>query len=294
MNGNDTNDGMETSIILFDIQEKKGKKINSFDYTSQYPLGIYSKTDDCEYYSAGDDNISGDQLFSYHISDNKVERLTDSLFAINYILPRKEDIILVCVKKGTRPLALASYDKKRKELKFINEDDDINIECIGFDNSNGEKYYTAEYSEKEDSENLDNFNTRKVKSHVAPVHSIYEYDNNKKTLVYKTDNKMISAITANENFVLWKEYNESFLGPFKLKMLNLETKDIEEINIDGIGTVSELSLNPQNTGFYFSGVLEGEEKRGIYYYDLNTKIIEEAIKQGQNEFINNFMMMKSS
>ncbi|WP_353096587.1 hypothetical protein [Tissierella praeacuta] len=245
-------------------------------------MGLYSKADGCVYYSAKDNDVSGDQLFAYHISDNKVERLTDSLFAINYILPRKEDIIL------------ASYDKKRKELKFISEDDDINIECIGFDNSNGEKYYTAEYSEKEDFENRDNFNTRKVKSHVAPVHSIYEYDNNEKTLIYKTDNKMISAITANENYVLWKEYNESFLGPFTLKMLDLETKGIEEINIDGIGTVSELSLNPQNTGFYFSGVLEGEEKRGIYYYDLNTETIEEAIRQGQNEFINNFMMMKSN
>ncbi|WP_353096586.1 hypothetical protein [Tissierella praeacuta] len=34
VNGNDTNDGMETSIILFDIQERKEEKINSFDYTS--------------------------------------------------------------------------------------------------------------------------------------------------------------------------------------------------------------------------------------------------------------------
>lgn len=289
-NGVNTDNEMTTSIMTYDIESDALLDIDSFDYTTQYPLGIYLKSENKLYYSSYADN--GDQLFEYNVIRDGEKQLTQDLYAINYILPREEDIMVVAVKKGTRPIALYCYDKESRKLIDIINDNDTNIQAISYNNSDNTSYYTSEYSEKAIQESGEKVYSGKIKLFIPPDYTVYRYDkNNNRTHIYTSDNRQVSTVSGNNDFVIWKEYIQETVGPFEIKLLNLSSNEIEILDIDKINSISELSIRADNKGFYFLGAIKDLDDRGVFYYDFSTKNIVKLITGADNKYINNFMMI---
>lgn len=123
-------DGFESDVYYFNLEEQEVKKIATVPYTSQYPLAVYDANDNVVFYSAQDPNVSErkDELYCYNISTEKTQKLTSTLTAINYIIPRMDTIILGAIDdQSNKGLGIKVYDKITGDLKILpwNEDDFI-------------------------------------------------------------------------------------------------------------------------------------------------------------------------
>ena len=108
------NSDMYTQIYFYDTQTKETKKVFQFNYTSQYPLGVYDAFDNIVYYTkrVNDETYKGDQIFKYNIEEDKEEQLTTDLFAVNYIL-----------NQGKGNLYVSAYSNEEMEYNLQNQKD---------------------------------------------------------------------------------------------------------------------------------------------------------------------------
>lgn len=92
-------------------------KVFQFDYTAQYPLGFYDKTNQLVYYTqrVGTDKNYGDQIFVRDLKSKKSSRLTDNLFAVNYVIPSGDQLFFVANVKGEQVIRLGSIHLKTKK-----------------------------------------------------------------------------------------------------------------------------------------------------------------------------------
>lgn len=121
----------ESDIYYYGLKEKEVKKVATIPYTSAYPIGVYDVNDKKIYYSASATSTPGerDELYQYNVETGEIQRLTSSLYCINYIISTEDTIILGAISKGKdKTLGPKIYDKKTGEVKEIpwNDDEFIN------------------------------------------------------------------------------------------------------------------------------------------------------------------------
>lgn len=114
-------DELNMYVYIYDIDSDTVIQKEKLMYNSQYPLAVYSYYDDSVYYSNRDDE-GCDQLYRKSLKSGKNECITNSLFAINYIIPVNEKLFVAAVEKGTRAVGLFEY--KDGELTRILNDKD--------------------------------------------------------------------------------------------------------------------------------------------------------------------------
>lgn len=294
----DPRSGMTTNIILYDIKDGKLKKLAGFDYTSQYPLGVYSRKDNKIYYSAKNEKTKGDDLLSLDLKTKKVEQLTDSLFAINEIIPRENDIVMVAVKRNTRVLRLVTYNKSTKKISYENlQDDDTETWSIGANIDNNKILYTSAYSEDERYLNAEMESTGEADKFYYADNTVYKYnegiENKEKIMIF--EKQKVDAISATDKYLLLTVLSE-LSDPTKDKTLkiDLDTKKQEEIKVENYH-LGRTALSPDNKTIFFIGYpLDNDKKRGIYGYDMDTKEVKEIfIQEDGIGFINNFTLLNN-
>ncbi|MDR0880481.1 MAG: hypothetical protein LBN09_07250 [Clostridioides sp.] len=120
-NGKDPDGGMTTSTYIYDLETKKleNKRAGAVEYTSQYPLSVYDKSNNTIYYTASDESGKRDEVFSYNLGTMERKQLTTELFAVNYILPYKDNILIVGVKRFERELKPFLLDKSTNKLNSL-------------------------------------------------------------------------------------------------------------------------------------------------------------------------------
>lgn len=290
--------GMTTNIIIYDIKNKKLEKLDGVEYTSQYPLGVYSKVDNKIYYSAENKKTKGDELFSFDLKTGKVEQLTDDLFAINEIIPRKNDIILVAVKRNTSALRLINYNKLTKEMNYENlEDDDTDTWSIGINFNDNNEFYTSTYSQSQRYKNAEMEWTREADKFYYPDSTVYKYSGdlkNKEKIMFFEKEK-VEAISATDKYLLLS-ISKELADPLKDKavIVDLDTKKQEEIVIKDYH-IGITALAPDNKTIFFIGYpIDKDKKRGIYQYDMQSKQVKEIfIQEDGIGFINNFRLLNN-
>lgn len=294
----DPRSGMTTNIILYDIKDGKLKKIDRIDYTSQYPLGVYSRKDNKIYYSAYNEKTRGDDLFSFDLKTKKAEQLTDSLFAINEIVPRQNDIVMVAVKLNTRVLRLVTYNKSTKKISYENlQDDDTETWSVGVNINNNKVLYTSTYSQNESYMNAEMESTGEADKFYYADNTVYKYnesiENKEKIMIF--EKQKVDAISATDKYLLLTVLSE-LSDPTKDKILkiDLDTKKQEEIKVEDY-RVRRTALSPDNKTIFFIGYPIGnDKKRGIYQYDMESKKVKEIFIQDDGiGFINNFTLLNN-
>ena len=136
----DTESGIIIANYIYDLKSDNIEKVETvIDYSSQYPLAVYNKYSNTIYYSERvyNENKYGDQLFSFNITTNEKEQLTDNLFAINYIIPTTNGIYIAAVKIGMNEIQVMYYSLNDKKLVESNVDSGLFFELLTYDPISG-------------------------------------------------------------------------------------------------------------------------------------------------------------
>ncbi|HHX62446.1 MAG TPA: hypothetical protein GX707_17310 [Epulopiscium sp.] len=289
--------GMTTNIMIYDIEKDNLEKLNSVAYTSQYPLGVYSKSDNKIYFSSKNEKTgNGDELFSMDLETNEKKQLTDDLFAINHIIPRRDNILVVAVKKGTRALRLVEYDKKTGTILYNNlEDDDTDVWSICLNIENENEFYTSTYSQAQGYENAEKQSKKELDRYYYPDNTLTRYKNDfsSKEKIFFFEREKILSISATDKYLLiYRDGDSSNYNSMEINRISLDTDEFEEVKIPDAKNISEVQLDRSNNGIYYLGSDENYENRGIYYYDLVTgKKKTIFIEEYGVGHINNFMLI---
>lgn len=95
--------GITNSVFDYDLSTKKSTRILDLDYTSQYPLSLYSKKHNKVFFTA-DDGKGSDQIFAKDLDTDEIRQISFDFFAINYIYELGDDLVTIAVKNGERVL----------------------------------------------------------------------------------------------------------------------------------------------------------------------------------------------
>lgn len=181
-----------TTTILEKTSEGDLEEAGSVPYTSQYPLAVYDASEKIIYYSAVDETGKYDQLWKYNRDTRLAEKLTDSLFAINYIIPRQDDIFMIATERGERRNKPYLYNKATGELSEVVMDIDFNCSLCTY-NPISDRLIMSGTSYSEEEEIREKWNARSVQSepYYPPDTYVYELHENKADLLIQLERFMV-------------------------------------------------------------------------------------------------------
>lgn len=288
--------GMGISFIQYDIPQKKLTEIFNADYSSQYPLGIISQSDHKVYYTAESVISKGmDELFSYDILTKKVKQLTDGLFAINKILSRENELIIIGVKRGTSAIRLIKYDKKTGALIYNHlEDDDTCVENASLNINDNRQLYTVTYSDDSRRKSSELQALGKADHYIIPNYTILRYDSDiSKPIQTRTvENRIVRSLSVDGNILLTKEVDSLERDTYKVYIEDLKNKKKTPLEIEGIAKCKDLQIDRSGKHIYFIGILNHSDERSLFCYDMESKTLETIFTPDKGiGFINNFLLM---
>lgn len=123
------NHSLNTRTFEYSFEMQQINLKSTLPYYAQYPLSVYDMDNDCIYYSHRDESQC-DQLYQYNLNTKKNIKLTNNLFAINYIFPIEDSVYLGAVYKNKRVITLLKYENG--ELTQLLENDDLFVQNINY------------------------------------------------------------------------------------------------------------------------------------------------------------------
>lgn len=298
---NNKEGGITSTVYMYTPEDKQITKIYDFEYTSQYPLGVYDSWENKVYYTkrVNGNEYVGDQIFEYDISSQTEKQLTDNLWAIKHIIPTKDKVYFLAMFHS-HIFKLGSIDKETNEINYWNDDGDTSVRTINVDYLNN-KIYVSTYSEVEEYENLKN--QSKTNPYQYAATDVYEIDfdfNQSKKLFSLDSAYMVMMLSNNDNLKYvfdqrafdpsverWGDVN--YISNFNLKKMKSEGFEERKGNLEGSFKGAEASYSIDGKGIYMTASVNS--KRGIYYYDFTTKDYTPILLPKEEEAINNFTVI---
>ncbi|QDX90952.1 hypothetical protein EEL30_00270 (plasmid) [Brevibacillus laterosporus] len=301
-----TNKQSENHFYIYDIDTKIIKEVAKTPDTAQYPLGAVDLNTKSLYYSERD-STGSDQLVKLDLATKKKEKLTTNLFAINYIIPVGNQIIVAAAEKTKSSVQLASYDLQTKKLLFWvpPDDDDTAVEHLMY-NPFTKKLYATLYSTQE-RRSL----SRKAAKEQAPdvdaaTHRVVEYDMNrgeqiKQRELYKAKEVIrLFSVSTNTEVALIKSGSKVFQEK-QLYLYYFHSGKKELLVIPELSTIEEAYFTPDKQGLFIKGspkttlnnndVTVDGAPNGLYYYDFKTRKITKIYSKSDS-YINNFILLE--
>ncbi|KHL91581.1 hypothetical protein QW71_33720 [Paenibacillus sp. IHB B 3415] len=266
-------------------------EIYNYPYTAQYPLGVFSPKEKVVYYTKKDET-NRDQIFSYHMETKQEVQLTTNLRAVNQIIPAKEKIFFIA--SIDKVLRLGMLDKRSGMISYWG-DEDTNVETIAI-NPKTEHIYISAFSYSQDREVIENQFLSDENNYSMPLFSVYETDYSfKDTQKFLSVHAWIKILMVNmaENVTIAiydKEYNSEENS--KAVAIDVSSQEIEEFKLPPERMlVDGANYSANGKGLYVTSIVN--DKRGIYYYDFESKEYN-TIFISADGFINNFQFISST
>ena len=217
-------------VLTYNLTNQSISKTASIPYTSQYPLTMYSASNDKVYYTALSDDKKGDELFVMDRHSKKAQQLTNEFFAINNIYPLNEDIFIAGVRRSddtaVKPYI---YDKETKKVKEIPITNDFFISCAHYDPVKQDLYVSG-YLEKED---RNSFDEQDEDGDVKGITNyIYKFDGNRFKLIYSKRDCYIKSITSCGNDLIIKWGTTYFDEDMNLSKICVENEKEESFEFE--------------------------------------------------------------
>lgn len=295
--GYDKKGNLMVNIYKYSISKKRLKRRFSKKYTSQYPLGVYSQSKNTVYYTAEYEDGSGDQLYAYNLDTKKSKKLTNSLTAINQIIPVDNKVYMIGVEKGQRSLKPYYYNLETEKFNKIKANGDLNFDNMVYDVFHHNIYLSADYQSEEDKA-LEEANAGKGSKYIAPNTYIYSLKDNSLQRIYSTNRKLVYRMLPEKNGDLCFTECESIPAwnpEYFTYTLDMKTnKKKPAIDIDGIMDVTQFAYYTSAHQIVFLGSKSDDSKhshRGIYLYDVDSGSIE-LLFETEDEYINNFVLLE--
>lgn len=296
----------KTAFLIYDINKKEIKKIYEINELPDYPDGVVDLKNNKVYYTAwgspGNWNSkAGDCLMSYDIEKNETKRLTDihhvfsdmtlyngTIYAVTGGGESNGNIQLSRIDTSNGkifPVSPNDTDTLCKNFSIDQQTGDIleltysdyAMRRIDFDEDTGEEntnpyFITSLKSDFKDPEILYTFSQQPYTSLFDMYNDPDVYKKYKKT----ANNLAVSNVCRlNKNSILflgktglWSDDEET------LKILYLDTKTVEDFNIDGAKSYGIPVVSKDKKGMYISLMMEKGKKDGYYYYNFNDKTLD--------------------
>lgn len=289
--------GISIASYTYDLKAENIEETDiAIDYTSQYPLGVYSKGKNTIYYSErvyNDKGKYGDELFSYNLDTKETKQLTTSIYAINDIIPTTDKIYLVAKKRQTRQLHIMYYSLTENKLIEPNLDSDFNFELVSYDPIS-ESLFGAAFLKSEGELAMDISNTNQT-MYIPPDYYIYDFSEDflNPSLVVKTDKKSIRRLCYSKEYGLFFTEVDRLIiegnAEFASYTWDRKSKELTpEKNIDELMYIGD-TLCAYQDSLYFRGV-GSDDTWGIFQYNRKTEEVK-RIFSPEEGFMNGFVML---
>lgn len=241
----------ENTIIevhCYDFANETDEVILEIPYTTQYPLASYDKANAKVYYTFKVND--GDQVFEYDVNTKKHTQLTDSLFAVNYLIPCKSSLFIAAIPKDSKNHTQQLFMYKNSSLNTISRNKDFNISALFYDPISTEFILSGSLLKN---------NEKQQKSHIYSKHMIYTMNEEGKfqNKLYETKIGKITSITGNKRYIYTTNNANN-----NLEIINRHSGKLDEIvNKSGYRL---FYVTNNDVVFYYSN----EE---IYTYNMNSK-----------------------
>ena len=284
-------------FLTYDIASKEIKEAAQVPMTAQYSLGVIDKRHNSLYFAERDTSGS-DQLVKIDLKNNNKEKLTKSLYAINYIIPSNNKIIVAAQKHETRNVELVTYEPDAKKLILWDKNDhDTCVQSLTF-NPHSKKLYASLFSFQESLDKIQQYEQEQAEHLKPPVFRIVEYSTDGKqlrTLLTIEEYVMTFAVSEDETKAVLRSAPMVF-SPRQVYLIDLETGERQPLTIKNYDAFEHIYFSPDNKGLYLTAIAkanieeEGGVPNGLYYYDFETKQMERIFAQ-PNGYVNNFMLL---
>lgn len=291
--------GMTTAVLKKSL-EAPVRTIGNVPYTSQYPLAVYDEGEHTIYYSAVDETGNCDQLWKYDLEKRTAEKLTDSLFAINYIIPRKDDVIVIAVARKERRCVPYRYDKNSHVFSELELGIDFNCSLCTYHAASG-RLVMSGTSYKQELDIREAWNSRENQDdpYYPPDTYIYELSAEQPQLLIKLDRFLVRHIAIkNENEIFYTGLYQKHtnLPEFQFLLKTGESPvEYQLFSDDFPVTVYEEFVFTSDNDIYFLGAGPDPEEYppGLYHYVIDKEQLE-LVYDGSdmNGYVNNFVFLK--
>lgn len=164
------NNKLNTYNYIYDFETEKVTLKGMIPYTSQYPLTVYSYSENALYYTHRREGEGDDEIYRKDLTTGETECLTDTLFAVNYIFPFKDKVYIAAVEKGTRTIGLFKYQNGK--LQRLLEDKDAFVWQVNYNPDLDQMVFNT-YSDEEASRRAEKNEEVEV---IIGMNSIYMAD----------------------------------------------------------------------------------------------------------------------
>lgn len=279
------------SNSIYDFENDTTKELLQIKLDAKYSLTVYDDYANQVLYTK-DDGTNNNQIYAIDIKTQEEKKLTTNLYGVNYIIPRKNDILVVAIGKGDHFISLWSIDRQTMEMEKISIPDqpsDMNIFTVAF-NPDDESIVFEAYSEEERSKKMNTWNKldpSKAKTTELEFDTyFYRYKDNVELLFEKTMPQSLQLI-ANKNIVLYSVDNDTKEQECFYYDINEKTeKKIDSDTIKNIGKIIKLSDDNQyiysvSDNKIFQTNIDTNEKSALEQYHLQI-----------DEYMNNCLLIK--
>lgn len=290
--------GMTTAVLKSSLKAPPAF-VGSVPYTSQYPLAVYDASEQAIYYSAADESGHCDQLWKYDPNKKTAQKLTDSFFAINYIVPRKDDIVIIGAAKKERKCSPYLYDKKSQLLSELELGIDFNCSLCTYQAASG-RLILSGTSYKQELEIREAWNSRKDQDepYYPPDTYIYELSSGQPRLLAKLDRYLVRHIAVkNDTEIFYTGLSQKYSDlPETQFLLKTGESPIEyQLFPDHfpVTVYGEFVFTSDNDIYFLGAGPDPEEyPQGLYHYAIDKDQLE-LIYDGSdiNGSVNNFVFL---
>lgn len=275
-NGKNDSDGLILVLYRYSIKDKNIVELLRVPTTSEYPVAFANFEQNTIFFSdcaIGDD---WDNLFSYDMNSKKISQLTSGKFLFNDLFIANKYLVATVAPQYKTAIQPAIFNTETHEFKYFNPDDDDTL-CFSLSyNHTTQQLLNLTCSN-------DEMRTYKVvaETHIRPktLHLMDADFSNYRT-VYTTDQfEICFARQLDENRVLMTIESSMVANePRKLKILYLDSLEVEDFVIPEILEVSSFYPTYDTTGVFIMG--KGTDNHfGLFYYDTMNGELNEIFEQ---------------
>lgn len=268
------NNKLNTYNYIYDFETDKVELKDRVPYTSQYPLTAYSYSENALYYTHRRDGEGSDEVYRKDLTTGKIECLTDTIFAVNYIFPFKDKVYIAAVEQGTRAVGLFKY--QNKNLQRLLEDKDAFVWQMNY-NPDLDQIVFNTYSDDEAARRAEK---NEEDTEIMGMNSIYIADVKKDSVKKFSESEegyMTGIILDSAKNIYYQLINYKQLKDGK----GIESLKFNELNIDQVIYMSKTEL------YYISG----EDELVKYNFETGKKKVLYTLKE-KSAAINNAVMLK--
>ncbi len=283
---------LKTNFYTYDIQSQKLNGVAQIPITAQYPLGVVDEklhTVFCTERDARGD----DQLVEIDLKTGKVKWLTNNIFAINYMIPVNNEIVMVAQLRGQQQIGLCSFNLSSGSLNVWDKNNpDIFAQSLTF-NPFTNKLYATVYSWRERIHISGKASEELSSVVLPPVNDIIEYtaDGTKVKQLFSVQEQIGTFVVSSQSDKAILRSAPSVFATKDLYLINLQTGNRTVLSIPGYSPTGDVFFSTDNNGIYFAGFNVKTQVNGIYYYDFASKKVR-TIFARPNSFLNNFALYK--